>query len=62
MPRPIETHKSELEGAAMVALDFGRRLIEAGANARNVEEITTQVAAGLGAERIDVRVGYASLR
>jgi hypothetical protein len=34
---------------------------ETGASARNVEEITGQVAAGLGAERVDTRVGYASL-
>jgi uncharacterized membrane protein YjjP (DUF1212 family) len=62
MPKPIEARKPEsLEGVAMVALDFGRILMEAGASARNVDEITAEVAVGLGAERIDLRVGYASL-
>jgi len=50
-----------LEGIATVALGFGRLLMETGASARNVEEIIGQVAAGLGAECMDVRVGYASL-
>ncbi len=45
----------------MLALEFGRLLMEAGASARDVEEISVQVAAGLGAERMDLRVGYASL-
>jgi uncharacterized membrane protein YjjP (DUF1212 family) len=45
----------------MLALEFGRLLMEAGASARDVEEITAQVAVGLGAERMDLRVGYASL-
>jgi len=53
--------RESLEEIAMVALEFGRLLMETGASARNVEEITGQVAAGLGAERMDARVGYASL-
>ncbi|HVP52527.1 MAG TPA: threonine/serine exporter family protein [Terriglobales bacterium] len=53
--------RESLEEIATVALDFGRLLMETGASARNVEEITGQVAAGLGAERVDTRVGYASL-
>ena len=53
--------RESLEEIATVALEFGRLLMETGASARNVEEITGQVAAGLGAERIDARVGYASL-
>jgi uncharacterized membrane protein YjjP (DUF1212 family) len=35
--------------------------MESGASARHVDEITTQVAAGLGSERVDLRIGYASL-
>jgi hypothetical protein len=53
--------RESLEEIATVALEFGRLLMETGASARNVEEITGQVAAGLGAERMDARVGYASL-
>ncbi|MEJ2007131.1 MAG: threonine/serine exporter family protein [Acidobacteriota bacterium] len=45
----------------MLALEFGRLLMEAGASARDVEEIIVQVATGLGAERTELRVGYASL-
>jgi uncharacterized membrane protein YjjP (DUF1212 family) len=50
-----------LEEIAMLALDFGRLVMEAGAGARHVEEIAAQVALGLGAERMELRVGYASL-
>jgi uncharacterized membrane protein YjjP (DUF1212 family) len=50
-----------LEEIAMLALEFGRLLMEAGSSARHVDEITTQVAVGLGAERVDLRVDYASL-
>jgi uncharacterized membrane protein YjjP (DUF1212 family) len=53
--------RESLEEVAMLALEFGRLLMEAGAGARSVEQITAQVAAGLGAERMDLRVGYASL-
>lgn len=45
----------------MVALDAGRLLMEAGASARGVEDIVDCVARGLGAERVDLRIGYASL-
>lgn len=45
----------------MLALEFGRLLMEAGASAHDVDEICAQVAVGLGTERIDLRVGYASL-
>lgn len=50
-----------LEPLAMVALDAGRMLMEAGANATSVDEIVAKVARGLGAERVDLRIGYASL-
>jgi len=45
----------------MAALEAGRLLMEAGASARSVDEIVARVARGLGAERVDLRVGYASL-
>jgi uncharacterized membrane protein YjjP (DUF1212 family) len=62
MLKPAEIQGREsLEEIAMLALEFGRLLMEAGASARAVDEITAQVAAGLGAERVDLRVGYASL-
>jgi len=50
-----------LESIAMVALDAGRLLMEAGASAASVDQIVMTVARGLGAERVDLRVGYASL-
>ncbi len=40
--------RESLEEMAMLALEFGRLLMEAGAGARSVEEITRQVSAGLG--------------
>jgi uncharacterized membrane protein YjjP (DUF1212 family) len=46
---------------AILALEFGRLLMESGSSARHVDEIATQVAIGLGAERVDLRVDYASL-
>lgn len=49
-----------LDAIAMVALDAGRLLMEAGASAANTERMIQQFAVGLGAERIEVRVGYAS--
>lgn len=50
-----------LEPIAMVALDAGRMLMEAGAAAKGVEWIVGTIAQGLGAERVDLRIGYASL-
>jgi uncharacterized membrane protein YjjP (DUF1212 family) len=46
---------------AMAALGAGRMLMEAGASASSIEEIVTTVARGLGAERVELRIGYASL-
>ena len=48
--------RESLEAIAMLALEFGRLLMEAGSSARHVDEITTQVAIGLGAERLGLRV------
>jgi uncharacterized membrane protein YjjP (DUF1212 family) len=50
-----------LEPLAMVALDAGRMLMEAGASANGVDEIVAKFARGLGADRVDLRIGYASL-
>jgi len=55
------TGQPPLEAIAMAALEAGRLLMEAGASARSVDEIVTTVACGLGAERVGLRVGYASL-
>ena len=49
------------EEVAATALEIGRLLMEAGASARDVEEVAFQVGFGLGAQQIDVRLGYASL-
>jgi uncharacterized membrane protein YjjP (DUF1212 family) len=45
----------------MVALDAGRMMMEAGAGAKSVERMVETFAQGLGAERVDLRIGYASL-
>ncbi len=50
-----------LEPVAMVALDAGRMLMEAGANATSIDELVAKFARGLGADRVDLRIGYASL-
>lgn len=50
-----------LEPIAMVALDAGRMLTEAGASANNIGAIVAKFARGLRADRVDLRVGYASL-
>jgi uncharacterized membrane protein YjjP (DUF1212 family) len=50
-----------LEFMATVALDAGRMLMEAGASAGSVQGIVDMVAHGLGADRVDLRIGYASL-
>ena len=50
-----------LEPLAMVALDAGRMLMEAGASANSIDAIVTKFARGLGADRVDLRIGYASL-
>jgi uncharacterized membrane protein YjjP (DUF1212 family) len=53
--------RESLEEIAVLALEFGRLLMEVGSSGRHVDEITTEVAVGLGAERVDLRVGYTSL-
>ncbi|HTI98817.1 MAG TPA: threonine/serine exporter family protein [Dongiaceae bacterium] len=50
-----------LEEIAMVAMEFGRLLMECGASARIVDEYVDRVARSLGAQRVDLRIGYASL-
>jgi uncharacterized membrane protein YjjP (DUF1212 family) len=50
-----------LEEIAMLSLEFGRILMECGASARVVEDTVTRTARGLGAKRVDLRIGYASL-
>jgi uncharacterized membrane protein YjjP (DUF1212 family) len=45
----------------MAVLDAGRLLMEAGANAKSVEGVVEMIARGLGAESVDLRIGYASL-
>ena len=50
-----------LEPIAMVALDAGRMLMEAGASAKSIDTIVSKFARGLGADRVDLRIGYASM-
>jgi uncharacterized membrane protein YjjP (DUF1212 family) len=62
MPKLAESRGCEsLEEIATLALEFGRLLMEAGSSAHHVDENIAKVASGLGAERVDVRVGYASV-
>src|SRR5215471_8361981 len=61
MGQPQITERASLEEIAMLSLEFGRLQMESGASARFVDEIVGTVARGLGAERVDLRIGYASL-
>jgi uncharacterized membrane protein YjjP (DUF1212 family) len=61
IPKPETSERVSLEEIAMLSLEFGRLLMECGASARVVDEVTSAVARGLGAERVDLRIGYASL-
>jgi uncharacterized membrane protein YjjP (DUF1212 family) len=45
----------------MMALDAGKMMTEAEASAKSVEEIVAMVAFGLGAEQVELRIGYGSL-
>ena len=61
MQKPETAERSSLEEIAMLSMEFGRLLMESGASARIVDETVAKVARGLGAERVDLRIGYASL-
>ena len=52
---------SELERIAMTALEVGRLLMETGARAEIVHEDCSMVARSFGADRVDLRSGYASV-
>jgi uncharacterized membrane protein YjjP (DUF1212 family) len=58
---PETAEHASLEDIAMLAMEFGRLLMECGAGGGVVDEIVSTVARGLGAERVDLRIGYASL-
>ena len=59
--RSEKARPTSLEDIAMLSMEFGRLLMEGGASARVVDEIVQTVARGLGVERADLRIGYASL-
>jgi uncharacterized membrane protein YjjP (DUF1212 family) len=61
MREPNTIERASLEEIAMLSMEFGRLRMESGASAHYVEDIVAQVARGLGAERVDLRIGYASL-
>jgi uncharacterized membrane protein YjjP (DUF1212 family) len=61
MVEKISDHPPALEEIAMLAMEFGRLLMECGASAQIVDEYAGRIARGLGAERVDLRIGYASL-
>lgn len=50
-----------IEDIAMVSMEFGKLLMECGAASAIVDEYVTRVATALGAESVDLRIGYASL-
>lgn len=56
-----EEAQPSLEPIAMIALEAGRMLMEAGAAAQGVQWIVEEFARGFGADRVDLRIGYASL-
>ena len=55
------TDSDSLEEIAMTAMEFGKLLMECGAGSAIVDEYATRVAMALGAEIVDLRIGYASL-
>jgi uncharacterized membrane protein YjjP (DUF1212 family) len=57
----IRGEPRELEKISEAALLAGQLLMEAGASATEVHDDCSLVARGLGAERVEVRLGYASL-
>jgi uncharacterized membrane protein YjjP (DUF1212 family) len=59
--QPETAIDTPLEEIAMLSLEFGRCLMESGASAQIVDQFVDTVAQGLGAERVDLRIGYASL-
>lgn len=61
MQGPETGERASLDDIAMLSMEFGRLLMQSGASARFVDEIVGSVARGLGAERVDVRIGYASI-
>ncbi len=61
MVAKVSDHPPALEEIAMLAMEFGRLLMECGASAQIVDEYAGRIARGLGADRVDLRLGYASL-
>jgi hypothetical protein len=53
--------RESLKEITDLALEFGRLSMEAGASAHHAEDIAARVALGLGAERVDMSIGYCSL-
>ena len=51
----------DLEDIAMLAMEFGRVMLECGTSAQIADEYVGRVARALGAQRVDLRIGYASL-
>jgi uncharacterized membrane protein YjjP (DUF1212 family) len=58
---PVVKRHRDLEQIALAALDAARLLMESGARSRVARQGATLVAQGLGAERVHVRIGYASV-
>ena len=56
-----ESRGPSLEPMAMLSMEVGRVLMECGASAHIVDEYVCRTARGLGADRVDLRIGYASM-
>ncbi|MFZ1054802.1 MAG: threonine/serine exporter family protein [Opitutaceae bacterium] len=60
-PNQPQADPDSLEEIAMISMEFGKMLMECGAGSAIVDEYATRVATALGAESVDLRIGYASL-
>ena len=60
-PAALQRVRESPENIALLSLEFGQLLMESGGSGRAVVDSIAQVATGLGADSVDVRVGFASL-
>lgn len=58
---PAGSERLKLEPIALVALEAGQKLLSTGAKAQVVRQGMAMIAQGLGADRVDIRVGFASI-
>ena len=61
LPPKTDQSAPSPEDIATVALEAGRLLMQSGANAKSVQQIVENVGGSLGADSVEVHLGYASL-